>query len=526
MKCPNCGAKNDDLATRCVQCDEELPINAQNKKRVSKKLIAAIAGIGAALVVLVVVLALLMKGGSSSSSSFDKVKREILRCIFEDDEIVKFVYGGKKVDSRMDSEDTEDFRNWDPSMDGKSASITFREDEDNILYLYSGEKMLQIAENPQQYMMAQNGAAIAYLNEDDELYLYRTSKKGSEKITDDVQCIFALSPDGKSVAYADNDDTTYIYNDGKSRKLGDEVYVLTVSDGAKYIYGIAENEDDDDELCLNLYNTKGLVGEVSDKIDYEANFYTNAAHTQLIFQLESGKWYAVEKKGDRQSLGAAADYLEPLVPENTQTYTYNGSYARVWVLGVNSLSNLAYAFRDIGEGTAKISYINSEWSPSLLANKVSASPYPQLNAKGTMLYFCKSDKLYCVEVKEGAETTQLAEEVKQFVVDDNGAVYYIDEYDTLCYVKKGKEAKEIWDEDVDELYVTNDGTILFVSDDSLYTASKGSVKKKPVVEDFVEGWIYIAADCTYYVIGEDDEYLLYAATDGVKFEKVGTMLSE
>ncbi len=526
MKCPRCGTKNDDLAHNCVSCGEELPQETgRSQKRGSKKLIAVIAGIGAALVVLVVVLAMLMKGGSSSGGSFDMVKREILMPVFEEDEIVSFVYGGQKVDCRMDAEDAEEFVDWETSMDGKSAIFTFREDEDTILYLYSADKMLQIAENPQQYVMAQNGAAVAYLTEDDDLYLYRTAKKGAEKIADNTQIIHAISPDGKSVAYVDYDSTTYIYNDGKSRKLGEEVGVLSVSDGAKYIYGVAEDEDDDDILCLNLYSTKGFVAEVSDKVDIEAGFYTNAAHTQLIFQLESGKWYAVEKKEERRLLGSA-DELIPLAPEFTQQYTY--SLTGLQVLGVESLNNMAYVFRTYGESTAKISYINSEWSASVLAKKVEynyGAQYPQLNAKGTVLYYLKGDELYCVDVKDGAQTTKLAEEVIQFVVDGNGAVYYLDEYDTLCYVKKGKDAKEIWDEDVEELYVTHDGVVLMVSDDALYSVSKGSVKKKPVVEDFVDGMLVTYSDCTYYAIADEDEIVLYAATEGVKFKKLGTLLA-
>lgn len=477
------------------------------------KVIALIAGGLALIVILMIVLSSLSSGGK-----FEMLDRELLPANFGDKDSLHFFVGGKKLDTKLDA---ESFNDWKSSMDGKVAWFTVDEEEDEVLYVLDGESILWVAENPQQITMSATGAALAYIA-DEELCLYTVDKKSSERIASDITTVMAISPDGKTVAYTDGDGLCYIYNDGKTFDLAEDVTVLSVSDGGKYIYCIGEDEEEN--TCLYLYSTKGQQGLVASGVntDEDAVFYTNKDHSQLIFQAEgkSGyKWYAVEKnelEDDRHTLNSA-DHFDPLTPENAQIY-HSGS---LMVLGVENLTDMVYCSSDKDDTTMKLIHVSGNWETSTLVSKVTEA---QIGEDGKTIYYAKVDKLFTIEATAGAQSEQLADKIKSFTVTSDGAgVYYLNE-EGVAFYQKGSKVEQIGEE-VEELIVTSDGYALFVSNGSLYSSNRGG-KVQTVVDDFLGGSVEVCADGTYYRVADGDSYIVYGASDGIKFEELGEEIIE
>lgn len=572
MKCANCGTENEELETVCVYCGEPLDAQEESPKKgkkvkhsqkksshfSGKKLVKPLAVVAAVLVV--VILAVLVVSSFTSGGKFDMIDRTALPVIF-DDETIYFLTDGGKIDSRLDA---EGIKEWNASMDGNVAYFTAQEEEDVMVYVLAGENVYPVTENVDQILMAETGSALAYVLEE-ELYVYTVDKKTTEKVVSDVEKIVTISPDGKTLAYVGLDGFSYVINDGKVVEIGEDVTVISVSDGGKYIYTIEENEEGD--TCLVLRNLKGVVGVVAVGVkdtqtatpgagnngnttgdnngttdDGNKNeggdqpsaqttttnvtiplFYTNKDHTQLIFQAQgrSGyKWYAVEKKEleDEKHDLSGADLLRPVMPAQAQSYTRGD----LMILGMDSISDMVYSAADAEDESLKLVYINQKWETSTLVSKVTNV---QVGEDGENVFYVKNARLFTISAEAGAQSLQVADDVKSFQVTSDGkGVYFVDEDDCLYYSKSSGSAKMVA-EGVDALYITQDGYALFTFEDSLYGV-KGTGKVETLVEDFTGGQVWIAAECTYYVVDEDDSMTVYAATRGVKFEKLGVLLEE
>lgn len=472
------------------------------------KTIALVVGCLALVVVLAIVISSFSAGGK-----FDMIDRELLPANFGDRDSLHFFVGGKKLDTKLDA---EAFNDWKSSMNGQVAWFTVDEEEDEVLYVLDGENILWVAENPQQITMAETGAALVYIA-DEELCLYTVNKKSGEKIATDITDILAISPDGKTVAYTDAEGVCYIYSEGKTVSLDEDVTVLSVADGGKFIYCIGQDEENN--TCLYLYTIKGQQGLVASGVntDEDAVFYTNKDHSQLIFQAEgkSGyRWYAVEQnelEDSRHNLNSA-DIFEPLIPEGAQSYN-SGSLT---VLGVENMTDMVYCSHDEDDTSMKLIYVSSNWETSTLVSKVTEA---QIGEDGKTIYYAKGSRLFSIEAKAGAQSKQLAEKVESYAVTPDGeGVYYLNE-DGVAFYQKGNKVEQIG-ENVEELTVTYEGYALFVSNGSLYCSEQGD-KVKTVVEDFVDGYVEAAADGTYYRISDGEYYVVYGASSGIKFEKLG-----
>lgn len=549
MKCANCGTVNSEQETVCKYCGE--PLKNEEKTRQErtgrkpssgKKLpVKALVAVGAVVlaVLLIVIVAMNLPSGGGDYHVAD---RTVLPVTFDDDTIY-FLAGGDKIDSRLDSDEIID---WVSSMDGGVVYFSAKEGSDIMVYVLSGKSVLPVTENVDQVLLSESGAALAYVL-DEELYLYRVEKKTTEKLASDVEQIITISPDGETVAYMSTDDVCYIQSGKSVLEMGEDITVVSVSDEGKYIYTI--EEDEDGQMCLNLYNMKGSVGVVATGVKYEQSpvsttptdkegsnttenvtdtvvaplFYTNADHSQLIFQAEarSGyKWYAAEKNGledDNHDL-TAADLLTPVLPSNVQTCTRQD----LKVLGVDSLSDALYTTSNVDDESMKMVYVDADWQTATLVSKVTNV---QIDVNGELAYYMKNGSVHCVEVSAGAQPKTLAEEVASYQVSSDGkGIYYMNGYSELYYQKTEGQARQVY-EDVDEYYVNKDGYVLFTSEYGLYCA-KGADSVQTLTEEFETGYVMVTADCTYYVVEEDDSLNIYAASSGVKFQKLGVLLDE
>lgn len=550
MKCANCGTVNSEQETVCKYCGEPLKNEEKTRqertgrkpssgKKLPVKALAAVGGVVLAILLIVIVAVNLPGGGSGDYYIAD---RTVLPVIFDDDTIY-FLADGEKIDSRLDADEIID---WEPSMDGNVVYFSAKEGSDTMAYVLSGKSILTVTDNADQVLLSESGAALAYV-QDEELYLYRVAKKTAEKLASDVEQIIAISPDGETVAYMSIDDVCYIQSGKNTLEMGEDITVISVSNEGKYIYTI--EEDEEGRMCLNLYNMKGSVGVVATGVkDVQTVipvlpdegqqgstgekaaltvdvplFYTNADHSQLIFQAEakSGyKWYVTEKEGqeDNKHDLTAADLLKPVLPANVQTYTRGD----LTVLGVDSLNDALYSTSNAKDESMKMVYVDKDWQTATLVSKVTEI---QIDLTGELAYYMKNGSVYSVEVSAGAQPKTLADEVASYKVSSNGkGIYYMDDYGVLFYQKTDGQSKQVY-EDVDEYYVNKDGYVLFTSEYGLYCA-KGADSVQTLTEDFETGYVMVTADCTYYVVEEDDSLNIYAASSGMKFQKLGVLLDE
>lgn len=504
---------------------------SQKRSFSGRKLILPLAIV--AVVLVVVIVAMMILPGMLSGEKFSLIDRAAMPVMF-DDETIYFLAGGEKIDSRMDA---DSIVKWNASMDGNVVCFTVQEDEDEVMYILSDSNVYTVTENMTQFVMAESGKVVTYVLEE-ELYAYTVSKMTSEKIASDVESIQTISPDGKTVAYVDMDGITRVISGDNVMEMEEDVTVISVSDDGKYIYTIEENEDG--ETCLFLRNMKGVVGVVAVDVKYSTSnknendqtttqatntdavlFYTNKDHSQLIFQAKGKsdyKWYAAEKKelNDEKHDLSGADLLVPVIPENAQTYTRDN----LVILGVDSISDMVYSTAKADEEYVKLVYVDSKWNTSTLVSKVTNV---QVGADGENVFYMKNDRLFSIAAEAGAQSAQLADGVALFkVTADGSGVYFVDEDDVLYYCKSNGTVKQIA-ETAESLYVAQDGYAFYTFEDSLY-AAKGTGKVTTVVEDFTDGEIEVCADCTYYVMDEDDSLCIYVATSGTKFEKLGVLM--
>lgn len=501
--------------------------NPRRRPRKAGKPIGKFIAIGLAAVVLVAVV-LLVINLLSSGGGYSLVDRSLRYQVFDDDTLY-FLAGGEKIDSKLDAQAVI---HWDAAMDGNVACFTVDEDGDEVLYLLNGEDLLYIAENPTQILMPETGTALAYIA-DDELSLYSLNKMSAQQVASSVTEISAVSPDGKTVAYVDNQGRTCVYSDGKTYELDSGLAVLSLADSGKYIYCVGREAGQD---CLYLYNLKGQVGLVAAGMDLDAACYTNADHDQLIFRAEakSGyKWYAVKGKEleeDRHTL-SGTDLFDPLCPMQLQCYEAEG----LTVLGVGDLTDLVFTSRDEDDTYMKLIYLGSGWDVSVLVSQVLEA---QIGSDGKTVYYKKSDRVYSITAKAGAQSTELATDVELYEICPDGSGFYYVDSQGIAYYHNSSKTKQLC-EKVYGLWVTYDGYALMLVNDndavvsyvrtSLYSSKHGG--KVTLVDEEFYGWIEACADCTYHVQSGYHPAIsavvswpttLYVATKGASFTELGS----
>ena len=102
--------------------------------------------------------------------------------------------------------------------------------EGKELWSFNGSSFKKIAEDVRSFKLAPFGGAVAYVDEEDTLFLYNGSK--SNKVKNEIGSLHCISPDGKAVAYTvqEGENTkAYLYT-GKEQELGKDIYPCALSD--------------------------------------------------------------------------------------------------------------------------------------------------------------------------------------------------------------------------------------------------------------------------------------------------------
>lgn len=557
MKCPKCGVENAAGSRFCEACGAELPVQPapepeskpseaaeapknpvdQVKQLVTKnkKLLLAV---GAGLIVLIILISVIASV-ATSGNGFVERKTVLWGAADVNSKEIAILSGTKllsdKIELDYDSDDEIGFVGYEPDYDdlcGELPSTSLTGDvgamvgTENTLYVVKGKNLLTVEEGVVKYALSADGKGIAYITEEEDdddyynvkrtLWLYNISKQKSVNIADDVNQ-FAISPDGKSVAYTsykvDEETykttyTLYYYNGTDSTKLasGEEIAVLGVSNGGKYIY--AWKRSDDGDKILYSYDKKG---EESKKIGTVSNstVYFNTDLTQILYY-NDGKTYVSAKAGEPNKI--SSQEVRMLFPSNTVGGVSTGGYGAICT--VSTFYDHVYA----ADGGAWYIRKNADKTAKL----VSKAYDMRLDESGEYLYYLNSDdELYVLQVSKGSSAKdkayKLAEDVDRYIVTpDRKLVYYISDHSLYSVNgKKGGKSRQVYNDDVDnKLRMNAKGVVYFISDDALYACSNGKKAQKVMDEvkalDSIDGIVF----------ARDDGGSLYVTDGSKKLKKV------
>ena len=424
-----------------------------------------------------------------------------MTAMVHDDEIMLLI-NDKLVKTGIEADSIE---NQSLNIDGTILTFLTGDDE---LYVVKGKKAVKVAEDVISFTMSVEGSGIAYLSGDHDdcsLNLYNVNKKKSTTVIDECSSLtmsyysYALSPDGKSLAYYEFDEeefeaTLMYFNGKKSIKItSSEVDLLGISNGGKYIYVLAENDDGDD--VLYTYNKKGDRDKIGDCSN--SYVYFNADHTQILY-LNDGKTYLSinGKEGSKFASGRASLLIAPNANGNDRTYPVDDLYDHVYII------------YDDGEYNAWNLQKKLEKSEKLVSDIYDA----RLDVSCKYLYYINDDSELCVlKVSQGDRAADrakiLAEDVDGYVVtSDAKKVYFVsDESLYSCKGKNGKSKKTIARDDVDSTLAINAKDVVYYEmDGDCYACSNGKKGTKVLsdvsgIMEFPNGVLYIGSDDALYV---------------------------
>lgn len=527
MKCPNCGVELNEGATFCTSCGSQ--ISAENKPEataeapnaldnimdkltpfavkiknffsVKRNLIAA-GGILAALVLIIIISSVVSSGntGFTEYGNFYGIS-------YNDDGNLVILTKGKMIETSIECT-AESVVSTVKSQDGSIMALR----ADNVLYYVKGNTVTKVDEEVCSMRFATSGKAIAYMSEDNSLYIY-TIGGDSVKVEDDESVYsYTISPDGKSLLYSvydeeDNEYPVYYFNGKESVKIASNGTPCGISDGGKYIYYSATN--DKGETYIYYYNKSK---DEKTKLETIKSYYFNEDLSQVLIISEDLKTYISSKGKDAEKISSKSLYL--ITPEKTIT--------------VNNIKPVDDFYGKYFVGDSAIYKVekNSEKTVKLVSN---ITGYHMSDDFETLYYTNKDYDLFVTKTSYGEKAkekaTEIAEEISNFVVtSDSGLVYYVS--DDEAFVIKGNgsgEAKRVSSGDVDSsLIIDRDDNIYFICDDEFHVV-KGKKTSVSVAEDYsyywdFGGYLYIFDDDScYYVKGSKVEKLFDRAEFAIKY---------
>ena len=488
QNCVNCGSPVGD-SPFCSNCGA--PVKAAKTKKAlklpSKKILLPAAAVVAVILVLAIVLAI-PSGGSTYSG--------VLYPLYSnDDEATCFADGTKLLEDTIDG----DYYYSRSSMD---QAVTVYLAEDDTLWAVTKKGLVELGDEVETFQLSADGSTVAYIDVDQSLYLGSTKTGECEEIAEDAVSV-VLSPNGKTVVYMTyekDEPVTWLHNAKEPVELGESLYPLAVSDGAKYLYCINEKN------ALVLVDKKGDTEKLCADVDDGNDFLFNKDLSQIIFCAKD-KWYICVKGGEKEKISIDATYLSMLTPRWSQSVTTG--YAAIY--NVKSLTGRFYY------GSGEIVYLQKNLESEKVVDEVDTVT---VSDDGKRVYFLTdNNRLKYVTASDPDEEVDVAKHVYDYeVLSDGKTVCYYDE-DNILYVLKGKKTVEI-EEEVFSIYRTHDDKVLFLAErdqsgnGTLYLI-KGD-KAEEISEDVHT--VALRPNVTYYWEQTDDmEYDIYAAK-GTNFE--------
>ena len=454
----------------------------------------------------------------------------VLLCIFagpspkyivpEDTCLITGVDDGKLIiltDGKMETVDMESNPyNQQYSLDGSVIAWTTA---DEVLYIYKNGKLTEVAQNVDNYLLSAEGTGIAYVDDEETLFLHSIKKNSSKEISKDVpENAFCLSPDGQSVAYVKfGDEKTGLYvsvNGKDSQHVGNSLYPFAISDKGEFLY--YKNEESNalyimEDLKDTMKLTKG------DSYYFGVYLYFNADHTQLLFEDDSNL-YVVDNGKEKVKISSSGLDQFGDFEEYGIVQTARGSCQ---TLPIEEFGD-QYFLND----SETLFYLDSRFETHKVATYVS---YFHTSESGDVLYYVAgySSTLYRGEGNgKTMKAKQIASGAYAFKITTDGEhCYYRNSAGDLMYVKGNGAAKRIA-EDVNGFVLSHDGYAFFMCDYSsrtggtLYESHNGSSKTR--IAENVDSEVLTTVNGTYYAQIDGDSEILYGAAKKAKFSKLYT----
>ena len=484
-------------------------------------------GIIAGAALLLLVLIIIVIAAWPKATKYVIPEKSILLSYDPDKEETLIIVDGKVVESTVEGDASVERT----SINGKTKAFVVDGEEEDVLYVYTGKKLLTVAEeeNIEDVYLASEGTALVYVVTDkaggeQELFHYVIKDEKAESITDEKVESICVSPDGKTVAYAeceikDGEDeyTMFTYSGGKAEEYedGDGLIPLAISNKAKlaYYFNVEKKA---------VYVQKD--GKESVKILNDVNdlptMYLNTDHTQAIFG-EGNDVYFSENGGEKVKITSDGIRINKMGYNKYNSEVSSG--ANCSTLPMESLLEQYF----IADEDRTLYYLDGKCETHKIEDYVySFETTPTAEVVYFLQVYSLSDSgdLYRGNGYSEEGYVEIASDVTSFEITSDGEkCYFIDEDETLRYVKKTGEPKKIAD-DAEKMTMTHDDYLLFIADvaddetGTLYSSRNGKEKQK-VADDvgiasaFVNNTIYIQKV-------SDDEVAIYSAKKKTKFELI------
>ena len=304
-----------------------------------------------------------------------------------------------------------------------------------------------------------SGEGVAYVDSDDNLYLYNTNEDKSTLIKSKIESDrgICISPDGKTVAYFENNTGLCLYKDGNitifekddTSKKQDLVPIAVTNDG-EYCFAYTSSEHESNQKNVLLLYDKSGKSKIVDK-DVIPAFSTNIDNTQIMYvKFSKDKTHVLTSiydshEGIITSFFAASfvtplsnlyispgNYIPPYIVENMNTLVINTDVEDI-SKGYYGNKNILYYLKDDGKAELLSSeckysaskdlktvaysnnygdiYIHSSNLGERINRIAGAANIFTLTPNGQYLFFYRPDnELYCIDTKKDAT---------EILIDDN-----------------------------------------------------------------------------------------------------------
>ena len=444
---------------------------------------------------------------ASCASNKDRYTRteDLSNCYEQIDSDLLVTMNGKELSTE---EDISSVRYSDDN------SLTVVKTVDGVLYVVKKDKLVEVDEDIDSYIISTFGDSIAYMKDVEdyvgELFLFNVAKEEAVKVDSEAyEEYYTLSPDGKTIAYVGNCEIetdewwgykefaggdVFVSKNGKdAEKLYKDAVPVAISDNAKYVYYV-EDFMEDGKLYVN--------GEkiVSDIDSVDGVFFNNDLSEMLYEADGDTKYYKAAKNTDVKV--KSSGLYSVVVPSDTIFCDMNDAY----YVGIDTFNKTVlklnagyYYMYDKGEETEKVS---SEAS-SMLVSEDGKS----------LLYVEDDDLVYIKNVTKSREEDVIGENLdirRLRASKDLKKIYFVDEDEELFFFKKNDKSVSIADDVTDIVYSDEFGGVYFIEDEELFYATKNEKSKKSIAEDVTD--VYKSGDKVLYTVDEDDEEVTYIMT--------------
>lgn len=348
------------------------------------------------------------------------------------------------------------------SIDGSTVGMLT---EDGILYcLRQGEQRL-VARYVSRFVVSVDGKHFIYTDTNGLLWSCDCSDPENAPVcicNDLVGDDFVVSPDGASVLLSKQiDQNLYLYSDKKLRPIATNQSPISVSNGAKYIYGFNAGEN-----ALYMTDKRGNTAFIRSNIGDE--IYLSSTREEIAFSTNSGEGIVITmvcaKGGAPVEVINSAGPVSPVITVSGVRMTEEVSGHTVVTCPLKTFEGKMFA----GSGLAAYS---KEGSKTLEPNECT---FAKATDDYRSVYYVMNGVLTKRDTGEEAEPTRLAENCVGFDMIANGSRIWFITADGSLFCKVGGNEQLIAGNVTEVKAKPNSADALFVMNGTLLRNSGGN----------------------------------------------------